>query len=96
MLNKIYKKQRDKTIGLINNLLQKIIKRRKGKQFLNNLKKIKNKYYLNNLSEIMFKLYRKVEERQLSKSLEKWKNNAKKLSLLMNKREKGYKESICL
>ena len=90
MINKIYKRQRDKTIDLINNIYIKIIKRKKEKQFLNNLKKIRSKYYLNNLTKIFFKLYRKVEQRHLSKSIEKWKNNSRKLSLLMNNREKGY------
>ena len=90
MRNKIYKKQRDKTICLINNFLRKIIKRKKEKLFFNKMKKIKHKYYLGYLTKILYKLYREVEQRKSYKSLEKWKNNAKKLSLLMNKREKGY------
>ena len=61
MRNKIYKKQRDKTICLINNFLRKIIKRKKEKLFFNKMKIIKHKYYLGYLTKILYRLYRAVE-----------------------------------
>ena len=90
MINRIYNDQRDKTIILVTYTLQKIIKQKYEKQFFKKIKKKSYKYGINYISKKLFKIYIKVEKRKLSKVLIKWRNNAQKLNLFMNKRKKVY------
>ena len=55
------------------------------------MKKIKYNYDINNKTEKLFNIYNNIEQRALSKYLNKWKNSAIGISSIINKREKGYK-----
>ena len=90
MLNNIYKKNMSNNTTLITNIIKKIIKRIKQKKFFKYMKIIKYKNDIKYLSKKLYEIYNKVEKRSLSKFLNKWNNNAKKLSLRMNQKEKGY------
>ena len=91
MLNNIYIKERNNSTTLINNKIKKIFKRIKEKEFLKNMKKIKHDYYIKGFSKKLFDLYNLIEKRIKYKYLKKWKNNSKKMSSLLEQREKGYK-----
>ena len=90
MLTDIYNSQRNNNTSLIIIKIKKIMKKIKQKTFINQMKKIKYYYDLKNMTEKLFKIYNNIEQRALSKYLNKWKNSATGISTIMNKREKGY------
>ena len=88
-INNVYKNKRNINTLLIANKITKIINRKNQKYFFEYLNNIKYKYDISELSKKIFKLYSKVEKRNLSKNLNRWKNISKKIHLIMIQKKRG-------
>ena len=90
MINNIYKRERNNNTILLTKTIKKIMKKIKQKMFMNKMKQIKYQYDIQHFTERLLNIYENIEKRSLYKYLNKWKNSSKRLSLMINQREKGY------